>query len=73
MKRKQTMNKIKELLSNKKVQLAEFIVLAVDAAALIIGGQSVESISSIIPLVGGAIAGIGAIIVAINALVKGDK
>ena len=67
------MNKIKEILGNKKVQLVEFIVLTVDAAALIIGGQSVEAISSVIPLVGGAIAGIGAIIVAINALVKGDK
>ena len=67
------MNKIKELLSNKRVQLVEFVVLAIDAAALIIGGQSVEAISGIIPLVGGAIAGIGAIIVAINALVKGDK
>jgi hypothetical protein len=72
MKRKH-MNKLKELLSNKKVQLVEFIVLAVDAAALILGGQSVESISGVIPLVGGAIAGIGAVIVAINALVKGDK
>lgn len=69
------MNKLKELLSNKKVQLVEFIVLAVDAAALILGGQSVESISGVIPLVGGAIAGIGAVIVAINALVnnKGEK
>lgn len=67
------MNKLKELLSNKKVQLVEFIVLAVDAAALILGGQFVESISGVIPLVGGAIAGIGAVIVAINALVKGDK
>lgn len=67
------MNKLKELLSNKKVQLVEFIVLAVDAAALILSGQSVESISGVIPLVGGAIAGIGAVIVAINALVKGDK
>lgn len=67
------MNKLKELLSNKKVQLVEFIVLAVDAAALILGGQYVESISGVIPLVGGAIAGIGAVIVAINALVKGDK
>lgn len=67
------MNKLKELLSNKKVQLVEFIVLAVDAAALILGGQSVKSISGVIPLVGGAIAGIGAVIVAINALVKGDK
>ncbi len=67
------MNKIKELLANKKVQTVEFIVLAIDSAALILGGNSVESISSIIPLVGGAIAGIGAIIVAINALIKGEK
>lgn len=67
------MNKIKEILSNKKVQTVEFVVLVADAAALILGGQSVESINSIIPLVGGAIAGIGAIVVAINALVKGDN
>ena len=67
------MNKIKEFLNNKKVQTVEFVVLAVDAAALILGGQSAENISSVIPLVGGAIAGIGAIIVAINALVKGEK
>lgn len=67
------MNKIKEILGSKNVKLAEFIILAVDAAALIIGGVSVEAISGIIPLVGGAIAGIGAIIVAINALVNGEK
>lgn len=67
------MNKIKEFLGSKNVKLAEFIILAVDAAALIIGGVSVEAISGIIPLVGGAIAGIGAIIVAINALVNGEK
>lgn len=67
------MNKIKEFLNNKKVQTVEFVILAVDAAALILGGQSAENISKIIPLVGGAIAGIGAIIVAINGLVKGDK
>ena len=67
------MNKIKAFLNNKKVQTIEFVVLAIDAAALILGGQTVEGISSVIPLVGGAIAGIGAIIVAINALVKGDK
>lgn len=64
---------IKEFLNNKTVQTVEFVVLAVDAAALILGGQSVEGISSVIPLIGGAIAGIGAIIVAINTLVKGDK
>lgn len=69
----QKMNKIKEFLNNKKVQTVEFVILAVDAAALILGGQSAENISKIIPLVGGAIAGIGAIIVAINGLVKGDK
>lgn len=67
------MNKIKEILGSKNVKLAEFIILAIDAAALIIGGVSVEAISGIIPLVGGAIAGIGAIIVAINALVNGEK
>ena len=69
----QTMNKIKEFLNNKKVQTVEFVILAIDAAALILGGQSVENISKVIPLVGGAIAGIGAIIVAINGFVKGDK
>ena len=67
------MNKIKEFLNNGKVQTVEFVVLAVDAAALILGGQKVEAIGNIIPLVAGAIAGIGAIIVAINGLVKGDK
>lgn len=66
------MNKIKEFLNNKKVQTVEFVVLAVDAAALILGGQSAENISSVIPLVSGAIAGIGAIIVAISALIKGE-
>ena len=66
------MNKIKEFLNNKKVQTVEFVILAVDAAALILGGQTVEGISSVIPRIGGAIAGIGAIIVAINTLIKGE-
>lgn len=67
------LNKIKAFLNNGKVQTVEFVILAIDAAALILGGQKVESISSIIPLVGGAIAGIGAIIVAINGLIKGEN
>lgn len=67
------MNKIEEILGNKNVKLIEFGLLAVDAAALIIGGVSVEAISGIIPLVCGAIIGIGAIIGAINVLVNGEK
>ncbi len=66
------MNKIKEFLNNKKVQTVELVVLVVDAAALILGGVTVEAISGVIPIVGGAIAAIGAIIVAINKIV-GDK
>ena len=66
------MTKIKEFLNNKKVQTVELVVLVVDAAALILGGVTVEAISSIIPTVGGAIAAIGAIIVAINMIV-GEK
>ena len=66
------MNKIKEFLNNKKVQTVELVVLVVDSAALIIGGVTVEAISGVIPIVGGAIAGIGAIIIAIKKIV-GDK
>lgn len=67
------MNKIEEILESKNVKLIEFGLLAVDAAALIIGGVLVETISGIIPLVCGAIIGIGAIIGAINVLVNGEK
>lgn len=67
------MNKIEEILGNKSVKLIEFSLLAVDATALIIGGVLVETISGIIPLVCGAIIGIGAIIGAINVLVNGEK
>lgn len=67
------MNKIKELLGSKTAKLVEFGILAVDAAALIIGGVTVEAISGIIPLVGGVIAAITAVVVAIKTLANGEK
>lgn len=63
-------DKIKEFLVNTKVQIVEFVVLAVSATGLILGGVSVDGINSVIQLVGGGITAIGAIITAISALVN---
>jgi heme O synthase-like polyprenyltransferase len=63
-------DKIKAFLVNTKVQIVEFVVLAVSATGLILGGVSVDGINSVIQLVGGGITAIGAIITAISALVN---
>lgn len=62
--------KIKAFLSNTKVKIVEFVALAVSATGLILGGVSVDGINSVVQLVGGGIAAIGAIITAISALVN---
>lgn len=62
--------KIKAFLGNTKVQIVEFVALAVSATGLILGGVSVDGINSVIQLVGGGITAIGAIITAISALVN---
>lgn len=62
--------KIKSFLVNTKVQIVEFVVLAVSATGLILGGVSVDGINSVVQLVGGGITAIGAIITAISALVN---
>lgn len=63
-------DKIKAFLVNTKVQIVEFVVLAVSATGLILGGVSVDGINSVVQLVGGGITAIGAIITAISALVN---
>lgn len=63
-------DKIKSFLSNTKVQIVEFVVLAVTSAGLILGGQSVEGLNQITSLVGAGVTAIGAIITAIFALTK---
>lgn len=63
-------DKIKAFLSNTKVQIVEFVALAVSATGLILGGVSVDGINSVVQLVGGGITAIGAIITAISALVN---
>lgn len=63
-------DKIKAFLSNTKVQIVEFVALAISATGLILGGVSVDGINSVIQLVGGGITAIGAIITAISALVN---
>lgn len=63
-------DKIKAFLGNTKVQIVEFVALAVSATGLILGGVSVDGINSVVQLVGGGITAIGAIITAISALVN---
>lgn len=62
--------KIKAFLSNTKVQIVEFIALAVSTTGLILGGVSVDGISSVVQLTSAGITAIGAIVVLINSLVK---
>ena len=68
------LNKIKEFLNNGKVRAVEFVVLGLMSAGLLLGGETTQAVQSIVPLVSGIISAIGAIVVAINALVKeGDN
>lgn len=62
--------KIKAFLSNTKVQIVEFIALAVSTTGLILGGVSVDGINSVVQLTSAGITAIGAIVVLINSLVK---
>lgn len=62
--------KILKFLENEKVKAVEFAVLVITAAGLLIGGQSVEGINSVISTVGGLVTGIGALITLITNLIK---
>lgn len=62
--------KIKAFLSNTKVQIVEFVTLAVTTTGLILGGVSVDGINSVVQLTSAGITAIGAIVVLINSLVK---
>lgn len=62
--------KIKAFLSNTKVQIVEFVTLAVTTTGLILGGVNVDGINSVVQLTSAGITAIGAIVVLINSLVK---
>jgi len=65
--------KIKQFLSNSKVQLVMYAVLVVDVIGLIIGGQTIEGISSVIPLVGGITGAIALLVIGIKKLIGENK
>ena len=65
--------KIKQFLSNSKVQLVMYAVLVADVIGLIIGGQTIEGISSVIPLVGGITGAIALLVIGIKKLIGENK
>lgn len=65
--------KIKQFLSNSKVQLVMYTVLVADVIGLIIGGQTIEGISSVIPLIGGITGAIALLVIGIKKLIGDNK
>lgn len=64
---------MKDFLNKKGVQIAEFAILGVSAAGLILGGQSAEGISSVVTSVSAGIAALAAIVALIRGLVNKDE
>lgn len=62
--------KILKFLENEKVKTAEFAILAITTAGLLVGGQTVEGINSVISKIGALVTGIGALITLITSLIK---
>lgn len=65
--------KIKAFFDNKITKIVEFVLLAVSAAGLIIGGVAAADVSSTVTLVEGVIVAIGALAAFISSLVKKGK
>lgn len=64
------MDKIKAFFSNKVTQIVAWVLLAVDVVALIIGGATVDSISSGVALTGGIVAAVAALVAFISSQIK---
>lgn len=65
--------KIKAFFDNKITKIVEFVLLAVSAAGLIIGGVAAADVSSTVTLVEGVIVAIGTLAAFISSLVKKGK
>ena len=65
--------KIKAFFDNKITKIVEFVLLAVSAAGLIIGGVAAADVSSTVTLVEGVIVAIAALAAFISSLVKKGK
>lgn len=64
---------MKEFLNNKKVQIAEFCLLGISAAGLLIGGQSTEGLQSVISSVSAALAAIFGVAALVRSLLNKDN
>lgn len=65
--------KIKAFFDNKITKIVEFVLLALAAAGLIIGGVAAADVSSTVTLVEGVIVAIAALAAFISSLVKKGK
>ena len=65
--------KIKAFFDNKITKIVEFVLLALAAAGLIIGGVAAADVSSTVTLVEGVIVAIAALAAFISNLVKKGK
>jgi hypothetical protein len=67
------MEKIKAFFQNKITKIVSWVVLALSACSLIIGGASAETISSGVILVAGIISAIAALVAFITSQIKSKE
>lgn len=65
------MDKIKAFFNNKIVKTVEFVLLALSAAGLIVGGVASAEVSSVVMLTEGVIVAVSALAAFISSIVKG--
>lgn len=65
------MDKIKAFFNNKIVRIVEFVLLALSAAGLILGGVTSADVSSVVTLTEGVIVAVATLAAFISNLVKG--
>ncbi len=65
------MDKVKAFFKNKIVKTVEFVLLALSAAGLIVGGVASAEVSSVVMLTEGVIVAVSALAAFISSIVKG--
>ena len=61
---------MKEIFSNRKFQIAEFVLLGLSSAGLLIGGQSAEGLSSVITSISAALAAVFGVAALVRSLLN---
>lgn len=64
---------MKEIFSNRKFQIAEFVLLGLSSAGLLIGGQSAEGLSSVITSISAALAAVFGVAALVRSLLNKEN